>query len=49
MSHAMVLLCMRVHIENPGKRTTEMDEEGHKKVAKIMRWRNNLIEQKKVA
>ncbi len=49
MSHAMVLLCMRVHIENPGKRTAEMNEEGHKKVATIMRWRNNLIGQKKAA
>lgn len=49
MSHAMVLLCMRVHIEHPGKRTTEMNEKGHEKVGKIMKTRNNLFEKRKAA
>ncbi len=52
ISHAMVLLCMRIHIEHPGVRATDIDEVGQNKVKTVMRVRNNLGErqtQKKAA
>ncbi len=49
ISCAMVLLCMRVHIEHPGKQTTSIDEVGHNKVKTIMKARNSLGESRKAA
>lgn len=49
ISHAMVLLCMRVHMEHPGQRTTNIDKVGHNKVKTIMRVRNSLVEKRKAA
>lgn len=49
ISHAMVLLCMRMHIEHPGKRTTDINETGQARVKTIMKVRNSLGERKKAA
>lgn len=54
ISHALVLLCMRIHIEHPWERsTTDMSDIGYEKMKTVMRathaLKTNTEEKKKIA